>query len=116
MLKRIESNLTVNQKMVEEQYDKELTTLEELDIIEKTDNEAVSGAPSKCAPFVRNRGLKIQDIGKKMSCELRFVSGELDRADIVSRGMSASKLKSLWVQGPEFIRGPVDEWPHTRHV
>lgn len=38
------------------------------------------------------------------------VPGAHNPADLVSRGAFVEELGSLWFDGPEFLRRPVNEW------
>ncbi|KAK7904407.1 hypothetical protein WMY93_017014 [Mugilogobius chulae] len=42
-----------------------------------------------------------------------WISGDLNIADIITRGCSASELKegSTWQGGPDFLKLPVEDWP-----
>ena len=61
--------------------------------------------------FVQNR---VNEIRKLVPPPLwRYCPTKLNPADILSRGMKASKLvnNEFWWKGPEFLRKPVEFWP-----
>ena len=60
-------------------------------------------------PFVSARVAEIQS--NSDPSQWRHVSGELNVADDVSRGIPAQRLIGRWKQGPEFLRLPEEEWP-----
>lgn len=62
-------------------------------------------------PFVRNRVAEIQDLTEVSSW--RYVPTNDNPADILSRGLSASTLKSseLWWHGPRWLKENSVHWP-----
>ncbi|XP_003742908.1 uncharacterized protein LOC100898176 [Galendromus occidentalis] len=60
--------------------------------------------------FVRNRVTEIRKlIGE---AKIHHVPGELNLADLVSRGCGVTELsRSSWFVGPEFVKKSVSEWP-----
>ena len=60
-------------------------------------------------PFVSARIAEIQT--KSEPNQWRHVSGELNVADDVSRGIPAQQLIGRWKHGPEFLKLPEEEWP-----
>lgn len=68
-------------------------------------------SPAELKTFVGNRVSSIQYCTK--GSEWRHVPTTDNPADLLSRGIEPSKLQfSLkWWQGPEWLRGPIAEWP-----
>lgn len=71
---------------------------------------------SKFKPFVANRVGEIQQLSKPL--QWRHVIGKQNPADIVSRGLSVSKLKTseLWWKGPEFLQKDESEWRRIQEL
>jgi hypothetical protein len=61
--------------------------------------------------FVRHRVNKILQLTNKE--QWRHCAGEMNPADLGSRGVRAEKLKGsrLWWKGPEWLSGPREGWP-----
>ena len=62
--------------------------------------------------FVSARIAEIQS--KSEPNQWRHVSGELNVADDVSRGIPAQQLISRWKHAPAFLKLPEEEWPRSR--
>ena len=64
----------------------------------------IRSEPSSWKPFVRNRVAEIQSLTE--SARWRHVKGEVNPADIPSRGMFPTKLKDckMWWHGPDFLK------------
>ena len=60
-------------------------------------------------PFLSARVAEIQS--KSEPNQWRHISGELNVADDVSRGIPAKQLTARWLHGPEFLKLPEEEWP-----
>ncbi|XP_055633776.1 uncharacterized protein LOC129774103 [Toxorhynchites rutilus septentrionalis] len=71
----------------------------------------LKATPSTWSTFVANRVSKIQHATE--NCEWNFVAGHNNPADIISRGLSPSKLlqSQLWWKGPSWLQQPTDSWP-----
>ena len=69
----------------------------------------IRGSPSKWKQFVANRVREIQDLTDPS--QWFHCCGELNPADLVSRGLGAEELMSseLWMKGPEFLVYPGTE-------
>jgi len=65
-------------------------------------------------PFVANRVSELQS--ESVPSQWRFVPGTENPADVATRGMSAQEMMevNVWFDGPEFLRGPEQQWPETR--
>ena len=66
---------------------------------------------SKWKVFVANR---VQDIHQRVAPSLwRFCPGSQNPADLVTRGIPASKLRDckLWWKGPHWLQQPSSHWP-----
>lgn len=80
-----------------------------------TDSQAVLSwtltDPSNQPVFVANRVVEIQ---KSKDTEIGFVRTDQNPADLASRGLTLSQLKTsvLWWQGPWWLRASSTEWPH----
>ena len=79
-----------------------------------TDSETVlqwlKNAHQKQVVFVSNRVSEILE-GTTID-EWRLVRGELNPADIGTRGISLENLtKSEWLTGPAWLKLPIEEWP-----
>ncbi|XP_028969151.1 uncharacterized protein LOC114828620 [Galendromus occidentalis] len=80
-----------------------------------TDNSGVyfqvtSEQPEKLATFARSRVLKIKRLTN--GTEIHHVPGELNPADLVSRGCTFKEFsESIWLTGPKFITEPAHNWP-----
>ena len=61
-------------------------------------------------PFVSARIAEIQS--KSEPCQWRHISGELNVADDVSRGIPAHELTGRWKHGPDFLQLPEEQWPN----
>ena len=60
-------------------------------------------------PFVSARIAEIHS--KSEPCQWRHISGELNVADEVSRGIPAQELTERWKHGPEFLQLSEEQWP-----
>ena len=63
----------------------------------------------KFKPFVSVRVGEIQS--NTSPAQWKYVPGELNVADDVSRGIAAQSLVERWQHGPKFLRLPENEWP-----
>lgn len=63
--------------------------------------------------YVATRIEKIQDITREVNLQWRWVKGEDNPADLISRGSSVLELQreSKWWKGPEWLHGIDKEWP-----
>ena len=64
-------------------------------------------------PYVQNR---IDEIRQKTNgCLWQHCPGNINPADLPSRGIKASDLikASLWWEGPQFLKLPHSEWPEA---
>lgn len=71
----------------------------------------IKGQPHKWNNWVSNRVIKIQDLTN--ISDWRYVPGELNPADIVSRGLWPTELhdNQWWFHGPDFLQRQEDQWP-----
>ncbi|XP_073841382.1 uncharacterized protein [Musca autumnalis] len=71
----------------------------------------IAGEPTRWTTFVSNRVIKIHQYCP--SIKWRHVPSQLNPADIVSRGATASQLieNDLWLHGPPFLREDIECWP-----
>ncbi|XP_071579548.1 uncharacterized protein [Temnothorax nylanderi] len=71
----------------------------------------IKSTPSRFATFVANRIVRIQELTSPS--QWKHIPGELNPADIVSRGCSPETLKScnMWFNGPEFLQTEESNWP-----
>ena len=71
----------------------------------------IRGEPRNFRPFVANRVAEVLT-GSDPS-QWHHIRTELNIADVATRGTPAScvRAESAWIQGPEFMRLPVQEWP-----
>ena len=69
--------------------------------------------PSVLQTFVANRVSEIQELSK--SFVWRHVRGELNPADLISRGLTPAEIlvSNLWWFGPEFLTHPENMWPES---
>lgn len=80
------------------------------DVMFWTDSTIVLGwlkmSPNLLKTFVQNRTAEIHEIAKDLPW--RHVSGKVNPADLVSRGVSLEDLSNstLWWEGPAFLRDP----------
>ena len=65
-------------------------------------------------PFVSARIGEIQSVSNPKCW--RFVPGNVNPADHISRGISVSAMKDTWEHGPDFLCTPKDEWPKDKSV
>ncbi len=79
------------------------------------DSQTVLGAIQRDSygyqTFFANR---VGEIQKSTSVEdWRWIPGEQNIADLTTRGATPEDLKenSVWQNGPEFLKRPVEEWP-----
>ncbi|XP_062541424.1 uncharacterized protein LOC134209454 [Armigeres subalbatus] len=72
----------------------------------------IKAVPSTWTTFVANRVAKIQGLSEKRIW--RHVSGNLNPADLISRGVKPDQLKgcSLWWKGPPWLWTDKDTWPN----
>ena len=67
---------------------------------------------SRFHTFVANRVSSIR--APSDVAQWRYISGTLNPADCASRGISVARfLKSVWIQGPEFLQHAETEWPRS---
>ena len=73
----------------------------------------INSSPAVHHTFVANRIAEIQKLTSPE--QWRHVSSQNNAADVLSRGISAQKIKnhSLWFYGPLFLHGPISKWPAT---
>ncbi|KAK9736298.1 hypothetical protein QE152_g12616 [Popillia japonica] len=64
--------------------------------------------PLNLKPFVANRVVEIQDLTRKS--KWLHVGTRDNPADLISRGVSSSKLHGKWWSGPDWLSMPNDEW------
>ena len=71
----------------------------------------IRGEPRNFRPFVANRMAEVLT-GSDPS-QWHHIRTEFNIADVATRGTPAScvRAESAWIQGPEFMRLPVQEWP-----
>ncbi|KAL0852653.1 hypothetical protein ABMA27_012494 [Loxostege sticticalis] len=80
-----------------------------------TDSTVVLGwikaQPKLLKTFVANRVIEINELTQGFSW--RHVPGDLNPADLASRGVDPQRLlsESLWWEGPPFLRKDLVEWP-----
>ena len=69
--------------------------------------------PSQLQPFVANRVSEIQQLAKEVV--VRHVSGNLNPADLISRGVHPTELveNTFWFEGPPFLIEESSEWPES---
>ena len=67
----------------------------------------IKGNGEKYKQFVRNQ---IRKISEKKVDQWRYVPGNMNPADVASRGGTAAELGNLWWNGPEWI-AYVENWP-----
>ncbi|KAG1685791.1 hypothetical protein GQR58_008908 [Nymphon striatum] len=60
-------------------------------------------------PFVSNRVSEVQ--GNSDPSEWKYIPGEVNVADDVSRGVSVESLNGRWENGPGFVCTPLEQWP-----
>ncbi|KAG1650686.1 hypothetical protein GQR58_027818 [Nymphon striatum] len=60
-------------------------------------------------PFVSNRVSEVQ--GNSDPSEWKYIPGEVNVADDVSRGVSVESLNGRWKNGPGFLCTPLEQWP-----
>lgn len=70
-------------------------------------------SPSQLQPFVANRVSNIQERSSDISW--RHVRGEVNPADLISRGLMPSELvdNAMWFHGADFLLKPEEEWPES---
>lgn len=79
------------------------------------DSQTVLGAIQRDSygyqSFFANRVGEIQKAGRVD--DWWWIPGELNVADIITRGAAPEDLKenSVWQEGPEFLRWPLEDWP-----
>ena len=69
----------------------------------------ICGEGRKLKPFVSIRVSEIQSNSDPATW--RYLPGERNVPDDVSRGISAQNLTERWQQGPQFLSLPEHEWP-----
>lgn len=70
--------------------------------------------PDDCRPFVANRIIEIRERGENGIW--RHISGHQNPADLLTRGMAATKLRdaTLWWQGPAWLVDDPANWPQSK--
>ena len=71
----------------------------------------IKGSASRYRPFVSNRISEIQAFSEQ--CEWKFIPGNQNPADDVSRGLAVDQLNGRWFKGPEFMTLPEEQWPEN---
>ena len=71
----------------------------------------IRGEPRNFCPFVANRVAEV--LTGSDSSQWHHIRTELNIVDVATRGTPAGcvRAESAWIQGPEFMRLPVQEWP-----
>ena len=69
----------------------------------------IRGESRRFKPFVSIRISEIQSNSDPAAW--RYLPGEYNVADDISRGISVKKLTERWQQGPQFLTLPEHEWP-----
>lgn len=71
----------------------------------------ISKEPAHLLPFVANRVQEIQSMATE--CHWSHVPGEMNPADLLSRGRSVDQLTTdeIWWNGPKFLQLPQEQWP-----
>ncbi|KAL0870961.1 hypothetical protein ABMA27_004784 [Loxostege sticticalis] len=71
----------------------------------------IKAQPKLLKTFVANRVIEINELTQGFSW--RHVPGDLNPADLASRGVDPQRLlsESLWWEGPPFLRKDLVEWP-----
>lgn len=69
--------------------------------------------PSTLKTFVANRVANIQAKSKKFNLNWKWVAGNENPADLISRGSTASELQNhrTWWKGPEWFQWGESHWP-----
>nr|XP_039264546.1 uncharacterized protein LOC120340370 [Styela clava] len=65
----------------------------------------------KFKPFVASRVQEFQDTHKNLTKEVKFIPSLLNAADCLTKPISCEKL-TIWHEGPEFLRQPMEYWPN----
>ncbi|XP_011858413.1 PREDICTED: uncharacterized protein LOC105555972, partial [Vollenhovia emeryi] len=73
----------------------------------------IQSDPSRFSTFVANRVMRIQELSAPE--QWRHVPGELNPADIVSRGCLPNALRDCetWMHRPKFLQGDTSCWPNN---
>lgn len=73
----------------------------------------ISKPPANLKIYVANRVANIQDESEQLKAQWKWVAGEHNPADLVSRGTMPSELKkeSKWWNGPEWLVNEETAWP-----
>ena len=71
----------------------------------------ILGSEKQCKQFVQNRIMEIRSLIPTE--HWRFCSGELNPADLPTRGVKASELMGcdLWWYGPSYLKSGPEHWP-----
>ena len=98
---------------------KEELTLPIHEVIFSTDStivlQYINNSHTRFQTFVANRLATIHDLSNPS--QWRYVSSDLNPADIASRGLrphERAKLK-IWLEGPKFLLQDGDHWPVQPH-
>ena len=98
-------------------YIKEALSIKDVDTYYWSDSHVslywVKSDPKRWKPFVANRVTEIQDRTKPNMSHWGYCPGKENPADIPSRGISATALKTdaLWMSGPTWLKQDKESWP-----
>ncbi|XP_064622587.1 uncharacterized protein LOC135484828 [Lineus longissimus] len=88
-----------------------------LRIYQWTDSSAVlmmvQNSKRRFLPFVANRLQEIRDLKEDLKIEIRHVPGEMNPADVCSRGLTVENFlrHELFHHGPSFLQNTEEDWP-----